>query len=167
VSVLLLPGAVSGCAADRTASDASTASADAITGARGAGPSGGAGPAAVVCAKDAKAVVVPKEFPAGATLPQGYVVTNVEVRSGSRIVVTAVSPKEFRTTLSDMQRIFSANGWTMSQGEGEADDAESNFSGNGVTGRWALRGIDQCQGNTSVSLVTGPAAPGPSALVSS
>jgi len=110
-----------------------------------------------VCAKDAKAVPLPKELPSQAALPQGYVVTGVEARSGSRIVVNAVSPKDFKATLADLQRIFAADGWTMSQGEVEADDAESNFSGNGVIGRWAIRGIDQCEGNTSVSLVTGPA----------
>ncbi len=111
----------------------------------------------VVCAKDAKPVALPDGFPTQAGLPRGYVVTAVEGRTGSRMVVSGVSPKDFTATLADMQRLFSANGWTMSEGEVEADDAESNFSGNGVKGRWAIRAIDQCEGNTSVSLVTGPA----------
>lgn len=145
MGVVVLLGAVSGCGADQAAAVPDEA-----------GASRTPVPATTVCAKDATAVGVPQELPAQAALPNGYVVTNVEARSGSRIVVTAVSPKEFTATLADMQRIFSENGWTMSQGEVEAGDAESNFSGNGVKGRWAIRGIDQCEGNTTVSLVTGP-----------
>ena len=145
MGVVVLLGAVSGCGAHQAAADPDEA-----------GASRTPVPATTVCAKDAKAVGVPQELPAQAALPNGYVVTNVEARSGSRIVVTAVSPKEFTATLADMQRIFSENGWTMSQGEVEAGDAESNFSGNGVKGRWAIRAIDQCEGNTTVSVVTGP-----------
>ena len=145
MGVVVLLGAVSGCGADQAAAVPDEA-----------GASRTPRPATTVCAKDATAVGVPQELPAQAALPNGYVVTNVEARSGSRIVVTAVSPKEFTATLADMQRIFSENGWTMSQGEVEAGDAESNFSGNGVKGRWAIRAIDQCEGNTTVSVVTGP-----------
>ena len=145
MGVVVLLGAVSGCGAYQAAAVPDEA-----------GASRTPVPATTVCAKDAKAVGVPQELPAQAALPNGYVVTNVEARSGSRIVVSAVSPREFTATLADMQRIFSENGWTMSQGEVEAGDAESNFSGNGVKGRWAIRAIDQCEGNTTVSVVTGP-----------
>jgi len=145
MGVAVLLGTVSGCSAHQAA---------AVPDQAGASPT--PIPATTVCAKDAKAVGVPQELPAQAALPNGYVVTNVEARSGSRVVVTAVSPRDFTATLADMQRTFSENGWTMSQGEVEAGDAESNFTGNGVKGRWAIRAIDQCAGNTTVSVVTGP-----------
>ncbi len=118
-------------------------------------PTGGATPGA--CATDAKAVSLPPAYPSRAALPGGYPVTKVETRSGDRIVITAVSPKAFPATLADMQRTFSTNGWTLSEGEVEKDDAESNFEGNGFRGRWAIRAIEQCPGNTSVSVVVGPA----------
>jgi len=116
---------------------------------------GGATPGA--CATDAKAVSLPPAYPSRAALPGGYPVTKVETRSGDRIVITAVSPKTFPATLADMQRTFSTNGWTLSEGEVEKDDAESNLEGNGFRGRWAIRAIEQCPGNTSVSVVVGPA----------
>jgi len=112
-----------------------------------------------VCAKDVTAVSLPAAYPRTAALPGGYLVTKVENRSEGRIVVTGVSPKDFRATLADMQRTFSANGWTLSQGEVEKDDAESNFEGNGFRGRWAIRAIEQCPGNTGVSVVVGPQGP--------
>ena len=145
MGVAVLLGTVSGCSAHQAA---------AVPDQAGASPT--PIPATTVCAKDAKAVGVPQELTAQAALPNGYVVTNVEARSGSRVVVTAMSPRDFTATLADMQRTFSENGWTMSQGEVEAGDAESNFTGNGVKGRWAIRAIDQCAGNTTVSVVTGP-----------
>jgi hypothetical protein len=111
--------------------------------------------AALVCAKAAKAVSVPASFPAQAAVPQGYVVTNVQARTAGRTVVTAVSPKPFKQTLADIQRAYSTRGWTAAEGEVEARDAESDFSGNGLRGRWAIREIPACTDNTSVSVLIG------------
>lgn len=149
---LALAGLLTACGSASTVADP-----DRTTAGPTAASTAASSPAPVVCAKDARPVDLPAGFPAQAALPPGYVVTAVEGRTGSRVVVTGVSPKDFKATLADMQRVFSGNGWTMSEGEVEAADAESNFAGNGVKGRWAIRAIDQCQGNTSVSLVTGPA----------
>lgn len=111
--------------------------------------------APLVCAKDATAVAVPAAFPAQAAVPQGYVVTDVQARTAGRTVVTAVSPKPFEQTLADMQSAYSTRGWTPSEGEVEDRDAESNFAGNGLRGRWAIREIPDCTGNTSVSVLVG------------
>ena len=110
---------------------------------------------APVCAKDAKAVDLPAAFPAEATVPDGYVVTGTEARSAGRTVVTAVSPKPFRETLAEMQRAYSSRGWTPSEGEVEERDAESNFAGNDLRGRWAIREMPECPSNTSVSVLIG------------
>ncbi|MHB1472303.1 MAG: hypothetical protein ACYDDU_09990 [Dermatophilaceae bacterium] len=56
-----------------------------------------------------------------------------------------------------MQATYSAGGWKLSAGEAEDADAESSFSGNGVIGRWAIRAMTGCEGNTGVSLVTAKA----------
>lgn len=110
---------------------------------------------AAVCAKDAKPVELPASFPAVATVPEGFIVTGVQARSGNRTVVTAVSPKPFTQTLADMQKAYSNRGWTPSEGEVEERDAESNFAGNGLRGRWAIREMPDCTDNTSVSLLLG------------
>lgn len=111
--------------------------------------------AAMVCAAAAKPVDLPAGYPAQATLPAGFVVTGVQSRTGGRAVVTAVSPKPFAQTLADMQKAYSSRGWTPSEGEVEDRDAESNFDGNGLRGRWAVREIPDCTGNTSVSVLLG------------
>ena len=136
-ATLLLAGALTGCESAEQKAMESTA--DQMS----------------VCARNASAVELPAAFPSEAALPDGYVVTHVESRAGGRVVVTAVSPKPFRDTLKDMQATYARNGWSLSEGEVEADDAESNFSGNGLKGRWAIRAMDACKGNTAVSLVTG------------
>ena len=118
-------------------------------------PAPGQTSAPLVCAKDATAVPVPATFPAQAAVPEGYVVTGVQARSAGRTVVTAVSPKQFEQTLADMQSAYSTRGWTPSEGEVEDRDAESNFAGNGLRGRWAIREIPDCTGNTSVSVLVG------------
>jgi hypothetical protein len=119
------------------------------------GPSASGKTAALVCAKDAKPVDLPAAFPAQAAVPDGYVVTAVEARSQGRTVVTAVSPKPFKATLAEMQDAYSTRGWSPSEGEVEARDAESNFSGHELRGRWAIRQIPECPDNTSVSLLLG------------
>ena len=136
---LLLAGALTGC--ESAEQKATEALADQMT----------------VCAGDARAVPLPGDYPASARLPEGVVVTGVEKRDGGRTVVTAVSPRPFRETLKAMQATYSSGGWTLSEGEVEAADAESNFAGNGMKGRWAIRAMDSCKDNTAVSLVTGKA----------
>lgn len=111
--------------------------------------------AALVCAQDATAVDLPASFPAPARVPDGYVVTGTETRSGGRTVVTAVSPKPFKQTLAEMQQAYSSRGWNPSAGEVEERDAESNFAGNDLRGRWAIREIPECPSNTSVSVLIG------------
>lgn len=145
--VLLATAAVSGCgsAVKETAVQAVKETA------------GQAAQLQTTCAKDAKPVGLPFDFPAPAKLPQGYLVDAVDKRDAGRTVVSAVSPKPFRQTLKDMQATYSANGWKLSEGEVEEADAESNFSGNGIIGRWAIRSVTACEGNTGVSLVTAKA----------
>ena len=132
---LLATAAVSGCgSADKEAADQ-------------------AAKLQTTCAKDAKPVDLPADFPASAKLPKAYVVNAVDTRDGGRTVVSAVSPHPFKQTLKEMQATYSASGWKLSEGEVEEADAESNFSGNAIIGRWAIRAITVCEGNTGVSLV--------------
>lgn len=118
-------------------------------------PSSGGTKAALVCAKDAEVADVPASFPTQAMVPSGYVVTGVESRSGGRMILTAVSPKSFKATLAEMQGAYSTRGWKPSEGEVEALDAESNFAGNHLRGRWAIRQVPDCPDNTSVNVLVG------------
>lgn len=140
--VLATTGALAGCESDELESAMAQPGATSTT-------------AAVVCAKDARPVALPASFPTAAALPGTFVVTGVEARSGGRTVVTAVSPEPFAQTLAKMQKAYSSRGWTASEGEVEQRDAESNFAGNGLRGRWAVREVPDCTDNTSVSLLIG------------
>ena len=57
------------------------------------------------------------------------VVTGTENRSAGRLIVTALAPADFRTTLGFMQKEYPAAGLTLAGGEVEEGDAESDFTG--------------------------------------
>ncbi|MEV0810031.1 hypothetical protein [Micromonospora sp. NPDC050200] len=109
--------------------------------------------AALVCADAATAVPQPTALPGEVPLPSDAVLTGSEERSGGRLVVTAVTPGDFRSTLAFMQRAYPAAGLTLKEGEVEDRDAESNFAGKGLVGRWTLREIPDCDGDTLVTVL--------------
>jgi len=51
-----------------------------------------------------------------------------------------------------MQQIPAA-GFKLTEGEVEERDAESNWEGNGYLGRWAIREMPNCTGQTSVTVL--------------
>jgi hypothetical protein len=113
--------------------------------------------ATLVCADAATAVPRPTALPGEVPLPSDAVLTGSEERSGGRLVVTAVTPGDFRSTLAFMQRAYPAAGLTLKEGEVEDRDAESNFAGNGLVGRWTLREIPNCDGDTLVTVLVAKA----------
>jgi hypothetical protein len=98
-------------------------------------------PQTVACPADAKAVDLPAGFPA--PLPDGAVVVAVQERDGGRTVVTGVVPAAEKDVLADLQAAYPAAGLTLTEGETEEHDAESNFTGD-VTGRWGIRELSDC-----------------------
>ena len=99
-------------------------------------------PQTVDCPADARAVDLPQGF--SAPLPQGAVVVAVEKRDDGRTVVTAVVPSAEPDVLADLQSAYSDAGLSLTEGETEERDAESNFTGAGVTGRWGIRELSDC-----------------------
>lgn len=89
-------------------------------------------------------------------VPEGAVVTTVEVRSGQRTVVGAVVARPFEDALSQLRSATERAGLSLENGEVEEHDAESDFHGHGVRGRWALRAAPGCEGSTLLSLVVAP-----------
>ena len=99
-------------------------------------------PQTVDCPADATAVDLPADFPA--PLPEGAVVVAVQERDADRTVVTAVVPADEPDVLADLQAAYPEAGLTLTEGETEERDAESNFTGDGVTGRWGIRELTDC-----------------------
>jgi hypothetical protein len=91
-------------------------------------------------------------------LPPGAVVTSVETRSGQRTVVSAVVERPFAEVLPQLRSAYEHAGLVLDHGEVEKHDAESDFHGQGVKGRWGLRSVSGCDAATTVSLVVAPAS---------
>lgn len=109
----------------------------------------------VDCPADAKAVDLPSGF--SAPLPQGTVVVDVRKASDQRTVVTGVVPSAEKDVLADLQEAYKTSGLTLTEGETEEHDAESNFTGTGVTGRWGIRELTDCSpAATRIDLVVAP-----------
>jgi hypothetical protein len=110
-------------------------------------------PAATGCAKDARAKQLPAGFPSDFPLPSGTIVTTAEDRGSGGLVIEGVTPSAFTSVLHDLQTALPAKGFTPDNGETEPHDAESDWSSAGYTGRWAIRELTQCGGQTAVSVV--------------
>jgi hypothetical protein len=96
---------------------------------------------------------VPASFPADFPLPGGSVVYGSEQRSGGRTIVYAVVDRDVKAVLKQMQDGVKGAGFEPTEGEVEERDAESNWTGNGYTGRWAIREVAGCTGQTSVTVL--------------
>lgn len=111
-----------------------------------------------VCADQATAAKVPASFPSAFPLPDGLVVTSSQTRSGGRVIVYGVSRDDVKTTLRFLQEHVPAAGFKLTEGEVEQHDAESNWSGRGYRGRWTIRELPQCHGNTLVTVLAAKGA---------
>lgn len=107
----------------------------------------------VTCADQATSTPLPSSFPASFPMPGGTKVIGSEQRSDGRTIVYAVSSQEEQAVLHDLQRGLPAAGFTPKEGEVEAHDAESNWSGNGLRGRWEIRAVPGCDADTSVTVL--------------
>jgi hypothetical protein len=107
-----------------------------------------------VCVDQVKdAATVPAAFPADFPLPDGAVVYGAERRSGGRTIVYAVVDRDVKAVLQQLQDGMKGAGFTLTEGEVEERDAESNWTGNGYTGRWAIREVAGCPEQTSVTVL--------------
>ena len=140
--VLLLALAPLSACGGGAAGDATAASpADAEGDAPEAGAERSGTPQTVDCPGQATAVDLPADFPA--PLPEGAVVVAVDERDDGRTVVTAVVPAAEPDVLADLQAAYPAAGLTLTEGETEERDAESNFTGS-ASGRWGIRELADC-----------------------
>lgn len=122
------------------------------------GPAGtGASAAASACALPAGGPGLPTGWPRLPLLPEDAVPTSVQARSGERTVVEGVVPRPFAQVLAGQRTSYERAGLVLDHGEVEPRDAESDFHGRGLLGRWALREVPGCPGHTSVSVVLKPA----------
>jgi hypothetical protein len=109
---------------------------------------------AETCVGDAAAVAsTPDDYPASFPLPDGTVVFHVEDRGEDGVIATGVTATPFADVLAAMNAA-QKSGFAITSGETEEDDAEANWTGNGFTGRWAIKKSATCPGETVVQLLS-------------
>jgi hypothetical protein len=107
-----------------------------------------------VCVEQAKEASFPASFPTEFPLPDGSKVYASEERSEGRTIVYAVVDRDVKAVLKQLQTDVPAAGFKLTEGEVEERDAESNWTGNGYTGRWAIREVAGCPDQTSVTVLS-------------
>jgi hypothetical protein len=113
------------------------------------------GAPAPVCVDEAPSdEQVPDGFPADFPMPDGSVVYASEERSGGRTIVYAVVDADVKAVLEQLQKGLPGAGYELTEGEVEERDAESNWTGKGYTGRWAIREVAGCPEQTSVTVLS-------------
>jgi hypothetical protein len=121
-------------------------------------PDAGAGFSAAdmsTCVADAQQVSdFPDGYPTSFPMPDGTVLYNVEDRGEEGVVTTGVTTTAFKDVLSALNGPAQKAGFTVTDGETEAHDAEANWSGSGYTGRWAIRESSSCAGETVIQLLS-------------
>jgi hypothetical protein len=140
LAAALLLMSLAACGDGTEGASASTSSASG-TGVEVGGERAGT-PQTVDCPDEASAMELPEDFPA--PLPPGSVVVAVQERDDGRTVVTAVVPQAEPDVLAGLQTAYPDAGLTLTEGETEERDAESNFSGDAATGRWGIRELADC-----------------------
>jgi hypothetical protein len=143
----VLPLLLTGCGGSSGASDS-----EAEREAEQAAESGAPTPVCVDEAKKSDAEV-PASFPSQFPLPDGAVVYATQKRSEGRVIVYAVVDDDVKSVLKQLQTDVPKAGFQLTEGEVEERDAESNWTGNGYTGRWAIREVADCTDQTSVTVL--------------
>lgn len=119
----------------------------------GAEPAGAADSG--TCLADARPVsATPDGYPADFPMPTGTVVFRVEDRGADGVIATGITDAPFRAVLGALNGPAQDAGFRVSEGETEDHDAEANWTGNGYTGRWAIRESTTCRGETLIQLLS-------------
>ena len=142
LALLLLAGLLAGCGDDGPSAAATSSAAHEEDAGDEAAAERSGTPETVDCPAEATPVDVPSD--GTAPLPHGTVVVAVDERDDGRTVLTGVVPAAEPDVLAELQQAYPAAGLTLSEGETEERDAESNFTGSGVTGRWGIRALEDC-----------------------
>jgi hypothetical protein len=107
------------------------------------------------CLADASPVgSTPDGYPNDFPMPPGTVVFHVEDRGAEGVVATGVTDTPFRDVLDALNGPAQRAGFKVSNGETEDHDAEATWTGNGYTGRWAIRESATCRGQTVIQLLS-------------
>lgn len=99
-------------------------------------------------------LALPQGWPGQVPLPPGLVVTRTERRSGDRLIAHGRVPGDFHAVVTFFNSSLSAAGFTQTDGQVDPHDAESDFRGSTLSGRWTTGTSGDCAGNSDVTVLT-------------
>jgi len=103
------------------------------------------------CAGKVRVAGLPASFPQSFPLPPGTVVTSTR-RETAGAVIDGVVPDDLKGAKQFISRELPKAGFKLSGGEAEANEAETDFTGHGVTGRLKVRTIEGCAGAVTLTV---------------
>ena len=98
-------------------------------------------------------VALPDGWPSAVPLPSGLVVTRTERRSGGRLIAYGRVRGDFHAVVRSFNSRLPAAGFAQKMGEIDPHDAESDFIGRTVRGRWTAGLSPECEGQSSVTVL--------------
>lgn len=114
-------------------------------------------PAAPVPCDAAAGLALPDGWPSGMPLPPHLVVTRTERRSGARLIAYGRVPGDFHDVVDHFNARLPAAGLRQQNGQLDPLDAESDFVGLDLQGRWRTGPSVLCRGQADVTVLVLPA----------
>jgi len=119
-------------------------------------------PAAPLACTATQGLALPEGWASEVPLPAGFVVTRTERRTEDRLIAYARVPGDFHEVVRFFDRELPLAGLTMRNAEVDPFDAEADFVGSTVQGRWSTGLATDCDGQASLTVLVLPAtAPAP------
>lgn len=114
------------------------------------------GPAGPLPCTARTGVALPAGWPSVVPLPTGLVVTRTELRSGGRLIAYGRVGGDLHTVVQFFNTRLPAAGFAQRNGEIDRYDAESDFVGRSMQGRWTAGRSPECKDQSSVTLLVQP-----------
>lgn len=110
------------------------------------------------CAGDEPAIMRPAGVPADLPLPPGVVLTSAQHLPNEAVQIDGVMPGDHQAAARFWFVELPKAGYELLESEGEEDEAESYFAGNGVQGWWRARDVVDCKGASTLTMILSPLA---------
>jgi hypothetical protein len=106
------------------------------------------------CAGGLTPTPLPPDFPPAFPFPPGAVLTvGRDMGNGGR-VVGGFAPGGIDTARAWLDAALPGAGFEVTHSEAESSEAEGDFKGQGVAGRWRVGKLNKCDGAVSITVLT-------------
>lgn len=99
---------------------------------------------------------LPTGWAAAVPLPPGFLITRTERRNGNLLIAYGRAPGDFHTVVTFFNTQLPKAGFQQLNGQLDRFDAESDFTGPAVRGRWKTEASSDCAHAASVTVLVTP-----------